>query len=286
MAQILPGTPNDRIGDIRTKRELTKKELSAMTGIAASQLTRIETGAIKTISSDILIKLAKALNVSTDFILGLTPIESPKNYEIDQFGLSEAAVKNLLVIKGNMPILNRILAHRSFPSLITQVKSYFYDETAMGVMGRNALFDMAIGMMDAHRKENPADSAGILGDMRFVNTEKVGKHEIDIEKIKNIFMAILRDIKKEIDAEGAQGDAATSELLQKILSEMANLPSDKRTPKDVVDVISQAVAMVAPVDDANMESFRQLALSMFENLGAEGATDTDEVPAHDIAEDE
>lgn len=177
-----------------------------------------------------------------------------------------------------MPILNRMLAHKRFPSLITQIKSYFYDETAMGVMGRNALFDMAIGMIDAHRKENPADNADVLDKMRFVNAEKVGKHEIDIEKIKNTFMAILRDIKKEIDAEGVQRDTATSDFLQKVLSEMASLPPDKRNPKDAVDILSQAVSMVAPVDDANMESFRQLALSMFENVGADDDTGADKAP--------
>ncbi len=197
MSQLLPGKPNDCVGDIRVKRELTKKELSAITGISESQLSRIETDEIKSISSDNLIKLAKALRVSADYILGLTAIESPKNYDIGELGLSEGAVKNLAVIRAGMPVLNRILAHKSLPTLIIQIKSYFHDETAMGVMGRNALFDMALSMMDSHRKENPKDSAEILDNMRFANAEKIGKYEIDIEKIKNTFMAILRDIKKE-----------------------------------------------------------------------------------------
>ena len=57
--------PGDRIGDLRTNLGMTKKELSRKTGIDASQITRIENGSLKTISSDYLIKLAKELKTST-----------------------------------------------------------------------------------------------------------------------------------------------------------------------------------------------------------------------------
>ena len=58
MAKQLEGRPGDRIGDLRTSLGMTKKELSRKTGIDASQITRIENGSLKTISSDYLIKLA------------------------------------------------------------------------------------------------------------------------------------------------------------------------------------------------------------------------------------
>ena len=114
----LPGTPNDRIGDLRTKKDLSQKELCELADISPSQLSRIERGEIKNISGDILVKLAKALNTSTDYILGLTIIRTPKNYEIGELGLSEDAVKNLLIIKnsGATSVLNRLLGHKRFPN--------------------------------------------------------------------------------------------------------------------------------------------------------------------------
>lgn len=68
----LSGTPNKRIIELRMSRGFSQKELSKMIGLDPSQLSRIENGETKRISSDILIKLAKGLNVSTDYILGLT----------------------------------------------------------------------------------------------------------------------------------------------------------------------------------------------------------------------
>ena len=170
----LLGTSNDRIGDIRTFNNLTQKELSDLTGIQPSQLSRIESGEIKNISGDILVKLAKALNTSTDYILGLTNIRTQKNYEIGELGLSEGAVKNMLLFKSNgtTPILNRLLEHKYVPLLMSQIKSYFHDEIALGVMGRNELFDIATASLGDLRKENPEKSADIRDGIRFINSEK------------------------------------------------------------------------------------------------------------------
>lgn len=142
---ILPGTPNERIGDLRTNMGLSQKELSKLTGIAPSQLSRIENGEIKSISSDILVKLANAFHVSTDYILGLTTVSVPKSYDISELGLSEGAVKSLLILQnsGVTSILNRLLEHKRFPALIAQMKAYFHDEVAMGVLGVNKMFELA-----------------------------------------------------------------------------------------------------------------------------------------------
>ena len=121
-----------------------------------------------------MVKLAKALNTSTDYILGLTNIRTQKNYEIGELGLSEGAVKNMLLFKSNgtTPILNRLLEHKYVPLLMSQIKSYFHDEIALGVMGRNELFDIATASLGDLRKENPEKSADIRDGIRFINSEK------------------------------------------------------------------------------------------------------------------
>ena len=75
MPSYLPGTIHERIGDLRTSRGWSQKKLSEISGIVTSQLSRIESGYIENISSDILIKLANAFGVSSDYILGLTTIK-------------------------------------------------------------------------------------------------------------------------------------------------------------------------------------------------------------------
>ena len=267
----LPGTVQERIRDLYTNTGLTQKEFADKIGIEPSQLSRIGTGRTQRVSSDILIKLAKSLHVSTDYILGLTTIPTPKSYDIGELGLSADAVKNILALKNEISVFNRLLTHRNFPLLVRQIKSYFHDETALGVMGRNALFDAATAMMNEQWKAHPEDNAEIRDDIRFVNAEKFGKHELDMEKIKTMFLAILRDIKREIDENTEQNDVATSELIQKVVNEMANLPPDKRTPEDAANALMQVVSTAAPLDSSDAELFRQLAANLFQNFGVENA---------------
>ena len=75
MPSCLPGTIHERIGDLRTSQGWSQKKLSEISGIVTSQLSRIESGKIENISSDILIKLSNAFGVSSDYILGLTNIK-------------------------------------------------------------------------------------------------------------------------------------------------------------------------------------------------------------------
>jgi transcriptional regulator with XRE-family HTH domain len=198
-------TISERIGDLRTSRKLSQKELSEMAGIAPSQLSRIESGKMKTISSDILIKLAKALHVSTDYIVGLTTISTPKNYDISELKLSEDAVKALALGSVDVDILNRLVAHKSFPYLTTMIRRYFDDTTAVGVVDRNGMIDFATSVLGDFAEGNPEHRAEVREDIRYLKSEKIGVHEAEIEKIRSTFLKIIRDIKKELDEERREG---------------------------------------------------------------------------------
>ena len=228
--------------------------------------------AIKNISSDILIKLAKALHVSTDFILGLTTIRTPKSYDISELGLSEEAVKNLLMLKssGTIPILNRLLEHKHFPLLISQIKSYFYDEMALGVMGRNELFDIATASLNDLRKENPEKSADIRDGVRFINAEKFGKHEIDIEKIKNTFMTILRDIKKKIDSDSEIVESTiTSDIFRQLQSQLQDGEQVPPTAEQVANAVTQAFGQTGALDDESAKMMKELMIRMMDSTTSE-----------------
>lgn len=85
----LPGTPGQRISDLCNGNHITQKQLAKKIGVSASQLSRIVSGETKTVSSDILIGVAKEFKVSTDYILGLSNISVRKSYDISELGLSE-----------------------------------------------------------------------------------------------------------------------------------------------------------------------------------------------------
>jgi transcriptional regulator with XRE-family HTH domain len=62
----------DRLREIREARGLTQNELAAVTGIHPQQIYKIENGKILSPGASTLIALAKCLEVSTDYLLGLT----------------------------------------------------------------------------------------------------------------------------------------------------------------------------------------------------------------------
>ena len=61
-----------RILLLRRDRKLSQQALAEKAGISANTIARLERGDIQKIYSDNLDRLADALNVSTDYLLGLT----------------------------------------------------------------------------------------------------------------------------------------------------------------------------------------------------------------------
>lgn len=266
-AKQLEGHPGDRIGDLRTNLGMTKKELSRKTGIDASQITRIENGTLKTISSDYLIKLAKELKTSTDYILGLTPVSVPKSYDISDLGLSNEAVKGLVTGTVDAEILNRLLEHKSFPRLIHLIRIYFQDTAARGIMARNQLIEMATASLSDLMKEHPEYRAEAKQDLQFLNAQKLGEHEAELEKIKNVFLAILRDIKKDIDSGEQPGEVATAAMLQTMRATLAEQQQEPVTMDDVAGMVAGQLGQFVPMDEETAEQFRQLAKKMMEQAG-------------------
>ncbi len=266
-AKQLDGHPGDRIGDLRTNLGMTKKELSQKTGIDASQITRIENGNLKTISSDYLIKLAKELKTSTDYILGLTPVSVPKSYDISELGLSNEAVKGLVMGTVDAKILNRLLEHKSFPRLIHLIRVYFQDTAAKGIMARNQLIEMATASLSDLVKEHPEHRAEAKQDLQFLNAQKLGEHEAELEKIKNVFLAILRDIKKDMDSGEQPGEVATAAMLQTMRATLAEQQLEPVTMDDVAGMVAGQLGQLVPMDEETAEQFRQLAKKMMEQAG-------------------
>lgn len=263
----LPGTPGDRIVDLRTNRGWNQKELAERMGIAASQLSRIENGETKNISGDILIKLAKEFCVSTDYILGLTTVSVPKNYDISELGLSEGAVKGLVTKAVDVQILNRLLEHKSFPQLVRLIRIYFEDTAAMGIMGRNQVIEMATASLSDFMKANPERKGEARQEIQFLNAQKVGGHEAEMEKIKNTFLAILRDIKSDMDSGRQTGDTATAEMIQSIQAAIADKPREEITVDDMAAAVTAVVGQNVQLNEQSAETLQKLTKQLLEQAG-------------------
>lgn len=64
----LPGTPGQRTSDLCNGNHISQKQLAEKIGVSASQLNRIVSGETKTVSSDILIGVAKGIMARNQLI--------------------------------------------------------------------------------------------------------------------------------------------------------------------------------------------------------------------------
>ena len=69
-------TMGERIASARISRNLTQKELSTLVDISESTLARFEKG-IREPRSSTIIAIAQVLNVSCDYLMGLTDVLEP-----------------------------------------------------------------------------------------------------------------------------------------------------------------------------------------------------------------
>lgn len=65
-----------RLRDLREDRDLSQQQVADFLGMKQPQYSRYERG-LRDIPTDVLIRLAKLYNTSTDYILGLTNIAAP-----------------------------------------------------------------------------------------------------------------------------------------------------------------------------------------------------------------
>ena len=205
--------------------------------------------------------------VSTDYILGLSTLSVRKSYDISELGLSEGAVRGLVAGTVDVQILNRLLEHRNFPKLMDLIRIYFQDTAAKGIMARNQLIELATASLSDLMKEHPEHRAEAKQDLQLLNAQKMGEYEAEIEKIKNVFLAILRDIKKDMDNREQPGEAVTAAMFQTMQETMKDHQQELLSMDDVTAMIAGQIGKFLPMDEETAEQFRQLAKRMMEQVG-------------------
>lgn len=84
-----------RINAALATNKMLQKELAKILGVTDNTISYFCSGT-RTPKIEQLVKIAKALNVTTDYLLGLTDDPSPKPCAIDELGLSAEAIQKIL----------------------------------------------------------------------------------------------------------------------------------------------------------------------------------------------
>lgn len=203
MKEYLPGNLQERLRELREANGYgTRQELADKLGIDKSTYGRMESGATKTVSSDILIKLSELYNVTTDYILGISDVPERTYYDIGELGLSVKAAGNLYSKNADPRVINELLVNEKFQLATRQMALYFSDVFSAVLRSNNNLYDFC------HDLLTDCTNAGRLPKDKEMNNlkkrlraSKVQSEPYQINKIQVHLMAAVREIKKKVTDE-------------------------------------------------------------------------------------
>jgi transcriptional regulator with XRE-family HTH domain len=261
-------TINERITDLRTMSGLSQKELADRIDVPTSTLCRIEQGKIANVSNDVLIKLANFFNVSTDYLLGLTNVKFKKNVELSELGLSNKALFALLSGSVNGALLSRIIEHPHFVTLLDTADAYFKDAHKAGIQSRNDVINLATASLKDFMKEHPENRMEISHDIRQLNAEKIGGDEADLNKLRNIFMSILKDIKVDYGIMPQDiGSTEFQEMLAAIKTQSDDIQAKRPvTETDIANITASLLSGVDALDETETMMFYELSKHLLERM--------------------
>lgn len=209
----LSGTPAQRIRDRLDTLKMNQADLAKAAGLTEGTLSRILQERTKSIKSQDLIGIARVLNVSTDFLLGLTNLPDRKNRGIEQLGLSDQAMQALVGNQIDRQVLSQLLAHKDFPAITRLIASY---ADASMTAGFKAQRDMLRSAKEA-LKDVPGAASAVSAMM------KATPDTADVAAIQNGLMKIVRDIRDGNIQQTYESAPPAADMLGSIVSQAKTL---------------------------------------------------------------
>ena len=268
MAHLL-GSIGELIGDLRRNKGWSQKKLAEKSGVTESTLSRIESGKTKQVDAVALGKIATQLETSTDYLLGLSRIRTPKYIDITKLGLSENAAVQLLSPSFKTEILNRLIEHPQFPYLLRLIDVYFTGAMTEGVLARNELMNNALSMLTDYRKAHPEQMPEIREDEAYIRSQKISQGEAEIEQIRNTFVAILRDIRKGVEKQEPTTPELIRETWQGMLAAISKAEDEtiiSPTKEDMSALIVNNVGTIGILDNSEQQKLTEIVLQILNNI--------------------
>lgn len=252
---FLPGTVRQRLADLMKFHKVSQTDLALKIGCGDSLLSRFLTGKTDKIGDENIIRIARAFNVSTDFLLGVTTVPDRKNYEIDELGLSAQAARNLYTGKVNTQVVNRLLESPRFAELTYILEQYFDDTLAAGYAAQNQMYATLSSLT---RKTVKSDAANQTA--KKILQMRTPVYQADLATIENQFMLAVKEVKKEIGNDYAAAQALTAAAAEKMFAELTkgqDMENPTVTPEQVTELIIGSVAGMDGVDQEALDKLGQ-----------------------------
>ena len=257
--EYLPGNVRERIQELLKERKITQAQLASRIGSTESAVSRFISGKTDKISAEYIIRIAKAFNVSTDFLLGVVNVPDRKNYDVEELGLSVQAARNLYTGKVNAEIVNRLLESPRFAEVTYMIEQYFNDTLAEGFAAQNQMYATISAMLRRDVKTDAAAQAA-----RDANRQRVPVYQADLTTIQNSFMAALKEVKRELGNDLTAAQKLTKEVTQQMyvsLTKGGDVQKAQVTPELFASAVTQSVA---GMEGAQPEALEKLGKALAE----------------------
>ena len=95
-----------------------------------------------------------------------------------------------------------------------------------------------------------------------MSAQKLGEHEAEMEKIKSIFLSILRDIKKDIDNGKQPEKTSSAAMIQAIQDEIKERGTEHLSKDDVADIVVNQFGLASKMNEKSISLFKKLMKGM------------------------
>ena len=261
---FLPGNIRQRLFDLMKHNNVSQTELARKIGCNDSLLSRFLSEKTDKLGDENIIRIARAFNVSTDFLLGVTTVPDRKNYEIDELGLSAQAARNLYTGKANAQVVNYLLESPRFLELTYILEQYFNDTVAAGYATQNQLYATLSSLTRKSAKTKAAAQAA-----NEINRLKTPVYQADLATIESQFMLAVKEVKKEIGNDFAAIRAMTAEETERMFTEITkgqDMENLTVTPQQTSDMIVGSVAGMGCVDPDALNTFGEALTGLFQSI--------------------
>ena len=258
MAVYLTGDLRFRLKNLMMERNVYQGQLAKVAGISESTFSRFMSGQIQDLSSESVIRIARELDVSTDFLLGIINVPDKRNYDISDLGLTAQAARNLYTQRVNRDVVAYLLENPKFAETTRLIADYMAGSLAAGIAAQNALLDNVAGiLLDAKQFSGARDT----------KIRKIPKNQV-LDKIQTTFAAAVRDIEKDVTLEVA-AKKLTGEQFERIRSEVTKdeaLAGKQITPEQFADMILASIQNQNLLSAETAQKLRDALIAVAEDM--------------------
>ncbi len=244
MHDYFGGTTGQRIEDLIRENRISQAVLAKAVNVSKATMSRYIQDKCE-IPSDTLRAIAGYLDVTPDFLLGVTDIPFKTNHDIDRLGLTAEAARRMLAGQLDMRVLNILIENDDFAVLTKQIAQYVDAAQRESLSVMNAVLETAGKLVTRHSETHPQDKENALRAYHDIRGSMVTPSLPDTAAMESTWSRILDELRKGAEDRIQKNVKLTTDIMEKI---MAGLEERKTktdlhstTVRDITHAITDVV---------------------------------------------